>query len=138
MEDYALAYGRRVNPHACRNRVKWHMLENGTTKRWVPPFLKTAVRLRRRPEDVDKKFLCTLDFVAKTAKRRKAGWESRWTATGGTPPDNPIIFDPCHKDNPGDLEECRKQITKLRIQKLSAVGLYREHREEGTTKVQEK
>jgi hypothetical protein len=61
-----------------------------------------------------------LDLVAKIAKRRKAGWESRWrwTVTGGTPPDNPIIFDPCHKDNPGDLEKYHKQITKLRIQKL--------------------
>ncbi|KAL2120472.1 hypothetical protein VTJ04DRAFT_4499 [Mycothermus thermophilus] len=120
VKDYVRVNGTRPEPYT----VEWDVLENKTTRSGVPPFFRTAVHLRRRPEDAHRPFTCTMKLRAKINKRRKLGWESRWKAMGGTPPEKPIIFDPRRRDNPGKLDQHRHKISGFRIEDWSAVAPY--------------
>ncbi|KAM6483363.1 hypothetical protein HDV62DRAFT_358412 [Trichoderma sp. SZMC 28011] len=78
--------------HSRPNAVRWVMLENRSQKSGVPAFLRTAVLLKRRPND-NGQFLgaVKVSYRVSTSHDFK---ESLLKALGKLPTDQPLIFDP--------------------------------------------
>ncbi|PTB62673.1 hypothetical protein BBK36DRAFT_1144673 [Trichoderma citrinoviride] len=74
------------------NSVRWIMLENASQRSGVPAYLRTAVLLKRQPDDNGL-------FLGNVKVETHVSWwedlkEKKWKLTGQIKPDEPIVFDP--------------------------------------------
>ncbi|KAL7805225.1 hypothetical protein V8C44DRAFT_341205 [Trichoderma aethiopicum] len=74
------------------NSVRWIMLENESQRSGVPAYLRTAVLLKRQPDDDGL-------FLGNVKVETHVSWwedikEKKWKLTGQVKPDEPVVFNP--------------------------------------------
>jgi hypothetical protein len=100
------------SPHP--NGVYWDLLENTSTKSGVPSFLQTAVLLKRRREDVSKRFYGVIAIDANVSGAGlKSSWRKIWWRLQDPGSKVWVHFKSSSPDRPGPYLEYRTEMARL-------------------------
>jgi hypothetical protein len=99
-----------------KDTARWALMENGVQKSGIPTEVRTAILLKRRHDEAEKRFHAVVEVAAGVDLVSSLGNISK-KVLGRIPKDDPVIFDPQHPLG------VREDLAKEDLQKLSAIKI---------------
>jgi hypothetical protein len=104
-----------------KDTARWMIQGSGVEQSGIPTFLRTAIRLKRDPDNARKPFHATIEITADAGSVSRMMLDRVDRLFGRTELGEPIEFDPSEEDTKDVLEINRDNLGSIKLEDLSVV-----------------